>query len=60
MTFTLCADRHVNWRPGRHVHRSGKRLRSARAWWLWFAVAWYRFDDHELVTEAHGWSSDGT
>jgi hypothetical protein len=44
------------WKPGRHVHRWGKRLRSARVWWLWFAVAYYAMDDYELVAEKHEWS----
>jgi hypothetical protein len=43
-------------RPGWHVNRQGKRVRSARAWWLWFAVAWYRMDDYELVARPHEWS----
>ncbi len=57
MTLTLCVDRQgVNWRPGKHANRWGKQLRSIRIWWLWFAVAWYRFDDRELVAEKHEWS----
>ena len=56
MTITLCIDRDIQRKPGRHVNRWGKRLRSVRVWWLWFAVAWYRFDDHHLVTEALPWS----
>jgi hypothetical protein len=55
MTVTVCIDRNVNWRPGRYVNRWGNRLRSVRCWWLWFAIAWYRFDDHQLVVEPHNW-----
>lgn len=56
MTFTLCMDRGVQWRPGRHVNRWGRQLRSARVWWLWFSVAWYRFDDKWLVQLPHDWA----
>lgn len=58
MTITLCIDRDVNWKPGKHVVRDWhdrRRLRTARAWWLWFAVAWYAYDDRELVTTPHEW-----
>jgi hypothetical protein len=55
MTITLCVDRKTNWRPGLHVNRWSK-LRSVRVWWLWFAVAWYRFDDYHLVALPHEWS----
>jgi len=55
MTITVCVDRQVQWRPGKHVNRWGKRLRSVRVWWLWIAVAWYRFDDRILVAEPHEW-----
>jgi hypothetical protein len=56
MTVTVCWGRPANWRPGRHVNRWGKRLRSVRVWWLWVAVAWYRFDDRVLVMYPHDWS----
>lgn len=57
MTITVCLDRHdVSLRPGRHVNRWGRKLRSVRVWWLWIAVAWYRFDDRELVARRHEWS----
>lgn len=56
MTITFCVDRQANWRPGRHVNRWGRRLRSVRVWWAWFAVAWYRFNDYYLVAEPHEWS----
>lgn len=57
-TVTFCWDRQypLAWRPGTHVNRHGRRLRSVRAWWLWFAVAWYRMDDYELVARPHAWS----
>ena len=55
VTLTLCVDRKVNWRPGKHVNQWSE-LRSIRAWWLWFAVAWYRFDDRHLVADPHEWS----
>ncbi len=55
VTITLCVDRDVNWKPGIHVNRWVK-LRSVRVWWLWFAVAWYRFSDYRLVVEPHEWS----
>jgi hypothetical protein len=56
MTLTLCIDRDMNLKPGRHVNHRGKQLRSIRVWWLWFAVAWYRFSDYHLVAEPHEWS----
>lgn len=57
MTITVCVDRNFARRPGTHVNRWGKRLRSIRVWYGWIAVAWYRFDDYQLVTEPHEWSS---
>jgi hypothetical protein len=56
MTITVCFGRDIQLRPGKHVNRWGKRLRSVRVWWLWVAVAWYRFDDRTLVREPHAWS----
>lgn len=57
MTITVCIDRDgINWKPGRHVNRWGKKVRSVRVWWLFIAVAWYRFDDRHLVAEPHEWS----
>jgi hypothetical protein len=55
MTITFCIDRDFRRHPGKHVNRWGK-VRSARVWWGWFAIAWYRFDDCELVTRPHEWS----
>jgi hypothetical protein len=55
VTITLCIDRNVNWKPGRATNRQGKRLRSARFWWLWVAVAWYAYDDRELAISPHEW-----
>jgi hypothetical protein len=43
-------------KPQRWTHRWGKQLRSVRVIWLWFAIAWYRMDDRELVAERHEWS----
>ena len=57
MTLTLCVDRSVQWRPGKHINR-WNRLRSVRVWWLWFAVAWYRFDDQHLVEQPHEWTGE--
>ena len=54
MTITVCVDRHMQIRPGIHVNKWAK-MRSIRVWWLWFAVAWYRFDDYVLVAEPHEW-----
>ena len=56
MTITVCVDQQVNWRPGLHVSRWGRRFRSVRVWWLWFAFGWYRFSDYHLVAESHEWS----
>ena len=43
---------------GTHVNRWGRRVRSARAWWKWFAVAAYRMDDRDLVAYRHAWSEE--
>lgn len=56
MTITLCIDHQASWKPGRHINRWNK-IRSVRVWWLWVAVAWYRFDDCELVTRPHEWEN---
>lgn len=56
MTLTISIAHRPTWRPGWHVSRRDKPTRSVRVWWLWFAVAWYRLNDHDLVTEPHEWS----
>jgi hypothetical protein len=43
------------WKPQRWVNRWGKKVRSYRVIWLWFAVAYYRMDDYELVAKPHIW-----
>jgi hypothetical protein len=56
MTVTVCIDTEFQKKPGKHTNRWGNKIRSVRVWWLWFAVAWYRFSDYRLVTEPHEWS----
>lgn len=48
----------ISFKPGKHVNRWGRHIRSARVYWLWFAVAYYRMDDYELVSESHEWSDE--
>jgi len=60
MTLTVCVDGNIarTKRPGVHVNRWGRQLRSVRVWWMWIAVAWYRLDDVDLVQLPHDWSDD--
>ncbi len=67
VTFSWDGKYPFAWKPGKHVNvwttrrppaRARKHLRSIRLWWLWFAVAYYRMDDYQLVAEKHGWSED--
>lgn len=66
MTLTFCIDfggdkdtKFAGWKPGWHrAYDIEGRLRSIRIYWMWFAIAWYRFDDYKLVTQSMGWSTN--
>lgn len=38
------------WKPGRF-----KSTIVTRVWWLWFALSFFKVDEHTLATKAYDW-----